>query len=156
MPTYCTVCDDSGEITLRDVYSANRLSICDVETENCAACPRCLHCDTLMRDSLGCCAEIYEGDWACSPECAALMISGEPVLEAIEFQDVLKTAELLSCHTTESETPAGLELIECLTRAIALMSKAAAENVKEQSKRWDSHSALVEFARSIVIQGGAS
>lgn len=156
MTTYCTVCDDSGEIALRDVYSANRLSICDVETEICEACPRCRHCGTLMRDSLGCCAEIYEGDWACSPECAALMISGEPVLEAIEFQDVLKAAELLSCHTTESETPAEFDLLECLTRAIAIMAKEAADNVKDQSQRWDSHSALVEFARSIVIGGGAS
>lgn len=156
MSTYCLVCEDSGEIALKDVYSKDRFEICDTVTELCAACPRCDHCDALMRDSLGKCGQIYEGDWACSPECAALMISGEPVLEAIEFSDVIRAAELLSDHTSDGGVPSNFPELICITRAIELMAKYAASNLEEQARTFDSGSALVEFARDLVRVGGAA
>ena len=155
MPTYCTVCDDSGEIALRDVYSADRFEICDTVTENCNACPRCDHCDRLIRDSLGKCGQIYEGNWACSPECAALMISGEPVLEAIEFSDVIKAAELLSDHTEDRGGAVNFDELICITRAIDIMAKHAASNLEEQVRTFALDSALVKFARDLVMTGGA-
>ena len=127
-PTYCTTCDDSGEIPERDCYSADGMEILNTEWSRCEECPECEHCGLLMRESPGAGAEIYEGEWVCSPRCAALWIGVSKTLASCTYDGIHTATGLLIDH---DDSPPATRL--CILRAISLMAQSMAQAIEVTS-----------------------
>lgn len=153
--TYCEICNDSGEVEAKVQHQDRPTAYV-----SCLACPRCTVCDCLIHDCAG--PGKIGDEWVCSPECGALVFTGDIATHYAPPADLIEASHCLEIQGRSLTNEREIRDFGLLARVVAHLAMGQSSKAYYlNTARTAAESApgikdIPDFLRSIVEQGGAA